>query len=112
MEISGLNRIVFEKAERKLLEEACDKAVEKAGIDKGVLNFYLAGDLINPITPSSFSARTLGTPYLGLFGACSTSMEGLALAAQLIDSRAAKMNALTWNMQSQCYGRKAISLSH
>lgn len=79
----------FEKAERQLLEEACDKAIEKAGIEKGKINFNLAGDLVNQITPSSFAARSLGIPYLGLFGACSTSMEGLALAAQLIDSQAA-----------------------
>ncbi|HBI03027.1 MAG TPA: stage V sporulation protein AD, partial [Paenibacillaceae bacterium] len=74
----------FEKAERLLLEEACDKAIEKSGVEKGSLNFYLAGDLINQITPSSFSARTLSTPYMGLFGACSTSMLGLALASQLV----------------------------
>jgi stage V sporulation protein AD len=80
----------FEKAERLLLEEACEKAIEKSGVEKGSINFYLAGDLINQITPSSFSARTIGTPYLGLFGACSTSMEGLALASQLVDSQAAE----------------------
>ncbi len=80
----------FEKAERLLLEEACDKAIEKSGVEKGSLNFYLAGDLINQITPSSFSARTLSTPYMGLFGACSTSMLGLALASQLVDSQAAE----------------------
>ncbi|MFT9849684.1 stage V sporulation protein AD [Aneurinibacillus sp. REN35] len=80
----------FEKAEKKMLEDACDTAIKKAGIQKGEINFLLAGDLMNQIISSSFSARTVGVPYLGIFGACSTSMEGLALAAQLIDSGAAK----------------------
>ncbi len=45
---------------------------------------------MNQIISSSFAARTLGIPYLGVFGACSSAMEGLALSAQLIDSKAAK----------------------
>ncbi|MBN6187645.1 stage V sporulation protein AD [Aneurinibacillus sp. BA2021] len=80
----------FEKAEKKMLEAAYDTAIKKAGIQKGDINFLLAGDLMNQIISSSFSARTVGVPYLGIFGACSTSMEGLALAAQLVDSGAAK----------------------
>lgn len=80
----------FEKAEKKMLEDACDTAIKKAGIQKENINFLLAGDLMNQLISSSFSARTVGVPYLGIFGACSTSMEGLALAAQLVDSGAAK----------------------
>ena len=45
---------------------------------------------MDQIISSSFTARTLGIPYLGIFGACSSSMEGLSLAAQLIESKAAK----------------------
>ncbi|AKF96046.1 stage V sporulation protein AD [Brevibacillus laterosporus] len=79
----------FEKAEKMMLEEACDLAVKRASLQKGDINYLITGDLMNQITSSSFSARTIGVPYLGIFGACSTSMEGLALAAQLIDSRSA-----------------------
>ncbi len=80
----------FEKAEKKLLEQACEKAIAKAGLNKEDVQFYLSGDLLNQIITSSFTARTLGIPYLGLFGACSSSMEGLALAAQLVASGAAR----------------------
>jgi stage V sporulation protein AD len=76
----------FEKAERKLMEQACEKAIEKAGLKKEDIQFFLAGDLMNQIVTSSFSARTLAVPYLGLFGACSTSMEGLSLAALIVDA--------------------------
>jgi len=79
----------WEKSEKVLLEEACDKAIEKAGIAKERIDFFLGGDLMNQIISSSFAARTLGIPYLGLFGACSTAMEGLALGSLIIDSKAA-----------------------
>ncbi|RQD72914.1 MAG: stage V sporulation protein AD [Candidatus Syntrophonatronum acetioxidans] len=86
-----LSQDSFEKAEKKMLEEACEKALEKAGQKAGDVNFHLSGDLMNQIISSSFTARTLGIPYLGLFGACSTAMESLALGAQLVDSGAARM---------------------
>lgn len=41
---------------------------------------------MNQVITSSFAARTLSAPYLGLFGACSTSMESLALGALIVDS--------------------------
>ncbi|MCA1031127.1 stage V sporulation protein AD [Bacillus timonensis] len=80
-----LGEETYEKAHKVLFEEAFYKAIEKAKLEKEKIQFILAGDLINQITPSSFAARTIGTPYLGLFGACSTSMEGLALGAYLVN---------------------------
>ena len=76
----------FEKAEKVLLEQACEKAIEKSKIKKEDMSFFLSGDLMNQIITSSFTARTLGIPYLGIFGACSSAMEGLAIAAMLVDS--------------------------
>jgi stage V sporulation protein AD len=75
----------YEKAHKVLFEEAFFKALEKANLEKEKVQFIIAGDLINQITPSSFAARTFKAPYLGIFGACSTSMEGLALAAFIIN---------------------------
>lgn len=75
----------YEKAHRVLFEEACMKALEKASLQKEDVHFLLAGDLVNQLTPTSFAARSLSCPYLGLFGACSTSMEGLALSALIVN---------------------------
>ncbi|URM32010.1 stage V sporulation protein AD [Cytobacillus firmus] len=79
----------YEKAHRILLEEAGQTALNKANIQKENVQFYIAGDLINQITPSSLSARTIQIPYFGIFGACSTSMEGLALASFIVNYRGA-----------------------
>lgn len=81
----------YEKAEKKLLEDACSRAMEKAGRKKEDVQFFISGDLDNQIISSSFAARTLAIPYLGIFGACSCSMEGLALAALLVDSQSAEL---------------------
>lgn len=78
----------WEKAERKLLEQASQMALINANITKEELQFFVGGDLMNQIISSSFSARKLGVPYLGVFGACSTSMETLALASLIVDSGA------------------------
>ncbi|MGI6551415.1 MAG: stage V sporulation protein AD [Syntrophomonadales bacterium] len=80
----------YEKAERKMLEEACEQAISKAGIQKEDVQFFLSGDLVNQITPSSFTARTLAVPFLGLFGACSTSMESLAVGSLIVSSGSAQ----------------------
>lgn len=84
----------YEKAHRLLLEEAIKITLEKAKLQKEQIQFLFAGDLINQITPTSFAARTMQIPYFGLFGACSTSMEGLALASFVVNYQGAK-NVLT-----------------
>lgn len=79
----------FEKAEKTLLQEACETAIHKANMKKEDITFFLSGDLMNQIISSSFAARSLGIPYLGIFGACSSAIEGLAIGSQLINSGAA-----------------------
>ncbi len=86
---SMLEEKSWEKAEKVLLEEAAELAIENAGLTKEQVQFYIGGDLMNQIISSSFAARTLSIPYLGVFGACSTSMESLALAAALVNGGAA-----------------------
>jgi stage V sporulation protein AD len=83
----------YEKAEKKMLEQACETAIKKAGLKKENIQFFLCGDLINQIVPSSFTARTLAVPFLGIYGACSSSMEGLAIASLIVESKFAA-NAL------------------
>ncbi|MCA1320048.1 stage V sporulation protein AD [Bacillus tianshenii] len=75
----------YEKAHKMLLEEACNKAVNKANMELSNVQFLLAGDLLNQMTPTNFAAEALDLPYLGVFGACSTSMEGLALASFIVN---------------------------
>lgn len=80
----------WEKAEKVLVEESSQLAIKNANLTNEQVNFYIGGDLMNQIISNSFAARTLGIPYIGVFGACSTSMESLALASLLVDTGSAK----------------------
>jgi stage V sporulation protein AD len=81
-----LGETTWEKSEKKLMEEAAMLAIDKAKLTKEKIQFYIGGDLMNQIISNSFAVRTLAIPYIGVFGACSTSMESLALAAMVVDS--------------------------
>ena len=81
----------FEAAEQKLLEEACNLAVRHSGRGRDEIDLHFSGDLMNQITSSSFTARSLGIPYVGLFGACSTSVESLALGSLAVAAGAARL---------------------
>lgn len=75
----------WEKAESKMLKEAMMKAVQRAGLEKDEIDVMLSGDLLNQLMSSSFMARDLHIPFLGLYGACSTMTESLVLGSILID---------------------------
>ncbi len=75
----------YEKAERKMFEQAVTGAISKAGLTTAKINLMLAGDLLNQIISSSFTARDFSLPYLGMFGACSTMAETLAIGSVLIN---------------------------
>ncbi|MBY9080657.1 stage V sporulation protein AD [Paenibacillus sp. HN-1] len=80
----------WEKAERKLFEKSARLALMNAGIEDKELEFFVGGDLMNQIISATFAARKVGAPYLGVFGACSTSMESLAVASMIVDAGGAK----------------------
>lgn len=75
----------WEAAEQRFLEEAACKALQKANLKPEQIDCFLAGDLLNQLTASSFSARALNIPYLGLYSACSTMYEGLIIGSALLD---------------------------
>jgi stage V sporulation protein AD len=82
---SLLGQESWEKAEQRLMQYSLELVLSKMGWRPRDLDFLFAGDLLNQIVSSNFTARELGTPYFGLYGACSTLAEGLALAGVLID---------------------------
>lgn len=75
----------WEKAECKMLEGAMEKALQRAEITKEEIDIMLSGDLLNQIMSSSFTARNLHIPFLGLYGACSTMTESMLVGSMLID---------------------------
>ena len=76
----------YEKAECKMHREAISGAIAKANLTIDDIDIMLAGDLLNELSASSFSARNFPTPFLGLYNACSTFSECMILGSMLIDS--------------------------
>ena len=75
----------WEKAESKMLKEAMYKAISRGGINEKDIDVMLCGDLINQLMSSSFAARDMHIPFLGVYGACSTMTESLLVGSMLVD---------------------------
>ena len=76
----------YEKAECKMLTYAIQRAIENAGAKEEDVDMLISGDLLNQIISASFAARDFDVPFLGVYGACSTLSESIALAAALINA--------------------------
>ena len=85
-----LKEKTFEKAERKLLLDLIINAVDKAGLKMTDIDFFIGGDLLNQIVSSSFAARELNLPFIGLYSACATMAESLAIGGIFVDNKIAK----------------------
>jgi len=81
-----LKEKTFEKAERKLLQSIITGAIDKANLKIGDIDFFFGGDLLNQIVSSSYTARELEIPFVGLYSACATMAESLALSAIFVDN--------------------------
>lgn len=75
----------WEKTESKMQKSAVIRAVEKAGVDIKDINYLFAGDLLNQCISSTFGLMDFEIPFMGVYGACSTMAESIALAAMMID---------------------------
>lgn len=75
----------WEKAESAMQKQVLALALNKASFSPSDLEYIFAGDLLNQCIGTAFGLRDSGIPYFGLYGACSTMAESLALAAMTID---------------------------
>ena len=76
----------WEKSESKIIKETVNMAISKSGVASQDIEYCFAGDLLNQCISSSFGLRNLNIPFFGIFGACSTFVEGLSLGAVFAES--------------------------
>ncbi|MDU1323075.1 MAG: stage V sporulation protein AD [Clostridium botulinum] len=79
------NQETFEKAESAILSTAISDVIKKCNLKDTDIDMLCAGDLLNQTISSSFAARDLDIPFIGLYGACSTMAESLSVASMLMD---------------------------
>ena len=77
---------ILEKAESKIIKESISLALNKSKIPSDDIDYCFAGDLLNQCISASFGLRTFSIPYFGIFGACSTFVEGMILSSILTSS--------------------------
>ena len=77
----------WEKAEIKLVKDSLDILIKKSGLKKDNIDLIVGGDLLNQIAATTFGTNGYGNSFLGIYGACSTSVEGMIIASSLIDSK-------------------------
>ena len=75
----------WEKAESKIVKETVNTLISKSSIPSEKIEYCFAGDLLNQCISSSFGLRELNVPFYGIFGACSTFVEGLQLASVFVE---------------------------
>ena len=74
----------WEKAESEMQRMALAAALDKAGMQQEQVDMLFAGDLLNQCVGSAYGLLSYDIPYFGLYGACSTSVEGLMLATSMV----------------------------
>ena len=83
----------FEKAEMHLFKDAVDIAMKKANVTENDIDCLFSGDLNNQIIIGNYAMRDYRIPYIGIFGACSTSILGIITGANYLQS--AEGNVIT-----------------
>lgn len=76
----------WETAEAKVLEDSINILLNKTKKKNDDIDVIISGDLMNQITSSCYSSEKFGFPFLGIYSACATSIEGIILGSTMIDS--------------------------
>ena len=74
----------WEEAESEMQKEACLMALGKAQIEPKEVRYLFGGDLLRQGIATSMGLEELHIPLFGLYGACSTSGEALALSSMSV----------------------------
>ncbi|CEQ19094.1 stage V sporulation protein AD [Paraclostridium sordellii] len=81
----------WEFAESKMVQTVVQHAVSKVNKSISDVNYMVAGDLLNQLLSTSFAAREVSIPFLGVYGACSTMAQSLSIGAMIVDGGFAEL---------------------
>mgnify|MGYP002852167701 CR=1 FL=1 len=83
----------FEKAEIHLVKDALILLLKKGGMKKENVDLVIGGDLLNQIAASTYGTCGVGNSFIGVYGACSSSVLEIIIGANFIQGGFVK-NAL------------------
>lgn len=76
----------FEKAEIKLVRDALSLILKKVDLKKEEIDLVLGGDLLNQIAASTYGCLGVGNGFIGVYGACSSSVLEMIIASNFIQA--------------------------
>lgn len=76
----------WELAESRMQQEVSEAALRKCSLTPSAIDFIFAGDLLNQCIGSHYGLREIGIPFFGLYSACATMAQGLAMSAMAVDT--------------------------
>ena len=77
----------FEQAEIKSIKDSLVMIMKKTGMKKEEIELVIGGDLLNQIAASTYGTYGVGKSFVGIYGACSTSILGMILGSNFIDDK-------------------------
>lgn len=84
----------WEKAESVFQRYCIEQLLQKSSNQLSDIDCVLSGDLQCQCTASSYTMRGFDVPHLGLYGACSTMAQGMAIGAMLLQGGMSRVMAL------------------
>lgn len=94
----------WEQAEAHLLDESIDILLNKSNKKSSEIDLIISGDLLNQVTSSSYGVLKYNRPFLGVYSACASSVEGIIIGSSMIDSKKIKncvVSTSSHNMSSE-----------
>lgn len=80
----GMN--TWEEAESRLQALTVNKLLKKSNLLSGDIRYIFAGDLLGQLIGTTFGLMEFEIPVFGLYGACSTMGESMALASMCVNA--------------------------
>lgn len=74
----------WEKGESEFMKRAIELAIQKSKITKDEVRYLFAGDLLGQLIATSFGVKDFQIPIFGIYGACSSTGEGISLASMAV----------------------------
>ena len=85
---ASLGEKCWEMAETRLQQAAMRHAMDSAGCAPEGVDLHLGGDLLNQCSATNFALRELGIPLAGIYAACGSFAQGLAMGVLAVESGA------------------------
>ena len=80
----------WEQAESRMQSLCAELVLRRCGIGAEGVDLLFGGDLENQCAASNYTMRALQIPFVGLYNACATMAEGLALSACFVSAGLAR----------------------